>query len=138
MSDVVQRRDNWSKDQIRSLRRRVRNLRSELAIQAGAYRDYRKRHRGEFGGYRRGRMESDVKVRRIEDTLSLMAQQQAWYRDRFAYIAQLVRSEDWQARAKESPESYFSAIAWLAEDATRQPKYPAPPATGPAEGASGC
>lgn len=111
---------------MRSLRRKVKNLRNELAIQADAYAKYRRLYWSQLGGYRRGKAESDAKVRRIEDTLTLMAQQQAWYRERFDHIASLVRSDDWRRRAMERPGAHFDAIAWLAEDANRQPMFPSP------------
>lgn len=138
---MQQHRDNWSRETVKSLRKRVRNLRAELTIQAGAYGKYRELYGRQIGGYRRGKMESDVKVRRIEETLSRMAQQNAWYREQFVYLERLLRSPDWRRRALASPDSYLDAVAWLAGAAVARPIYPdlvqQNPAPAPTAGGSG-
>lgn len=106
---AIQRRDNWSRETVRSQKRKLKNLRRELLIQAEG-RQSRVRVASERGR-RQGLGEAKVIVRRIEDTLSLMAQQQAWYRDRFKHIALLLRSEDWRVRAGNSLGSYLDGVA---------------------------
>jgi hypothetical protein len=128
--DVAQRRDNWSRETVRSQRRKLRNLRAELLKQTEPRKKDRARayDRGMAAGMRDGA----IKVERIEETLSLMAQQQAWYRDRFRYIASLLRSSDWRGRAVASLDLCMDSLAWLAEDANRQPMFP--PAAAEGEG----
>lgn len=119
---VQRRRDKHGHDSIVSLRRRLRNVRRELLKQA-AYREPAIKQAFQRG-FRKGVAAGDLKTKRIEDTLSLMAQQQAWYRDRLKYIADLVRSEDWRRRATGQLDTYLDSVAWLAEDGTKQPMLP--------------
>jgi hypothetical protein len=119
---VIQRRDKHASDRLRSLQRKLRNLRSELLRQAGARRQ--SAGRAYDRGLQAGVRVAVVKTRQIDETLSLMAQQQAWYRDRFRYIAGLLRSDDWRERARGDLDSYLNGVAWLAEDARRQPMFP--------------
>ncbi|HVQ45115.1 MAG TPA: hypothetical protein VMT30_09250 [Candidatus Saccharimonadia bacterium] len=82
---IVQRRDNWSRETVRSLRRKVRNLKAELSRQAMGT-PY---GQGRLGKWRQQAVVALARVTRLEAATIRQAEELAWYRHRLETIADL-------------------------------------------------
>ena len=117
---MTRRRDKHGYDQIKSLRKKVKNLRSELIIHDTANHRRHKRY------YETNRMNEQLIYRnkRLELLLVQLMEQRQWMVERIEHCAKLAHSSDWQERAKKNMDSYLSSFARSFTRITTSPLYP--------------
>lgn len=113
-----QRRDNWSRDQVKSLRRKVKNLRAELLIQAKHRQWKDKRY---WDG--RGLCERLIyRNKRLESLLVELLEENQWLRQQAAFIADRIQGDDWRKKAQRTPDACLRSVgAWIGSHATSKP-----------------
>lgn len=117
---VQQRRDNWSRETVRALRRKVANLKAELARQAMGT-PY---GRGRLGKWRQQAVTALNRVARLEATTVRMAEELAWYRERLETIVRHADVHLEQPDRWGGPAHGLSGIRDLARRTLEQPLFP--------------
>lgn len=116
----TQRRDTWSREQVRALRKKTKNLRNELVIQAKARAWREKKYRDA----QKLAMQLTYRNQRLEKLLVQLLEQNQSMRESLEYFANLITAPDWRARAHKSPESYYDGVAHLARRLPNPSLYP--------------
>lgn len=118
---VQQRRDNWSRDQVRALRRKVKNLRAELRIQNQALRRGKRQAEEHYRRLQAGHRSYCQHRNLANVTLNRLAEENAWYRQQIKSVADTIEYSE-----KTHKQTRLGDVLFLLRWTLDHPLFPPP------------